>query len=452
MIQHGRKFVACILIMMSVFLIVPQRTYAIPVVVAADPWTVIQTIGDYVATAYQYISSYASDQLVTKEFVYDSIAYAAIQAAREALVRSVIDWINNGFEGSPAFVQNLQGYLQNVGDEIAADFITGTGLDALCSPFALNIKGALALEYGRNMRERGERINSCSFTDITKNINNFGKSVENSFTTEDLFAYTSNPVNTPQGAYVDAKAKLGVSITNADGREVKLLDFGKGFLSKRECSEVDGKEVCKIITPGDTISSSLNKSLGLGADSLVTADEMNEIVGAFIAYLLSSTLEGGLTNAGSGGDSGDIGYTQGLNPIDQTQIRNSIDKIIPLQQNAVNGFSGVLSKLTQQCSSSNTEAGRIRDYEEEGVYATYIEVSARLTRATTQLRELQDMRASTQTATSTPAAISLTQQVSTITQSPDVYLNSMELSNLIDSYNNLIDARCRDFDDNQSGN
>ena len=225
------------------------------------------------------------------------------------------------------------------------------------------------------------------------------------------------------------------------GEEVKILDFGKGFLSKKECANVGGKEVCSVVTPGDTISASLNKSLGLGADSLVTADEMNELVGAFIGYLLRSTLQGGLASANYG-ESGDIGLIQGLAEFDLTETQYALNEIVKLQKNAVNAFGDVIKKLASQCSSETTNEARMNDYRSHDVYDLYLELVATETRVSEKLDEMQVLDAAMTTATSTIEALALTDQVNDFTQSPDVYMDKYELKDLIGSYENKINTRC----------
>src|SRR3989338_4139180 len=200
MIRFGQKTLAILLILSS-FFVGAERSYA--QVVTADPGSYIlqafDTIINTIGNGLDAVTSYASMSLAQKEIIWDGVASGLFEIARKALVQSIIDWIRTGFQGSPAFVQNLKGYFEGIGDEIAAEFITGVGLDALCSPFALDIRAALILQFEKD-RKNGEGVNKCTFKDLSKNIKNAGKGAQKAFTSEDFFKVYSNPVNTPQGA------------------------------------------------------------------------------------------------------------------------------------------------------------------------------------------------------------------------------------------------------------
>src|SRR3989344_1557050 len=58
-------------------------------------------------------------------------------------------------------------FFNNVGDQAAGEFIRGTGLAFLCSPFQMQIRIAVAQSYAR----RGAA--SCTLTGVIKNINSF---------------------------------------------------------------------------------------------------------------------------------------------------------------------------------------------------------------------------------------------------------------------------------------
>ncbi len=55
--------------------------------------------------------------LQTKECVLDGLVVSIREALIAALTQSIINWINNGFEGGPAFVTNLNGFLGTVADQ-----------------------------------------------------------------------------------------------------------------------------------------------------------------------------------------------------------------------------------------------------------------------------------------------------------------------------------------------
>lgn len=248
--------------------------------------------------------------LQIKEFSLDGIAFALAQKAVQSMTQSLVQWINSGFQGSPAFVQNLELHLTYLADRIAGEFIGELSDGFLCSPFRLNVSGALALQY-QSSRMGFHQSNQCTLSAIEANLEGFGEGGVANWAT--FFQVATVPSNNQYGAYSKAERELGLRITNAQGQEKTLLSFGDGFLSYRdlkapECN-VDGvhtPDKCPTITPGKVISEGLNKALGSGQDSLISADEINEIIGALFAQLTQQAITGanGLLGVSSGSNGG----------------------------------------------------------------------------------------------------------------------------------------------------
>ncbi|XKT74647.1 MAG: hypothetical protein ACJKTH_00970 [Patescibacteria group bacterium UBA2163] len=232
--------------------------------------------------------------LTTKETVLDAVTFALKEAMIAAMTQSIIDWINSGFEGGPSFVSNLNQFLGEVADHTALDFIEGTDLGFICSPFELEIRLSLALQR-QPFRERIR----CSLGDVADNIDGFF----NDFSQggwETWFRLHAESQNNPYGAYGQSLGELEARINARQDEELAYLNFGEGFFSKRECikySEEPVKEgeepeclVHEIVTPGTQINQQLGEVLGSGFESLELADEINEIVNALIAQLAQEAL------------------------------------------------------------------------------------------------------------------------------------------------------------------
>ena len=269
------------------------------------------TFGTWIEQTIDTVSSGMSalgiGSLNTKEYVLDTIAWGLVNLVLQQMIRSVTQWVNSGFQGSPAFVQDLGGFLTNIADRYAGDFIYGSGLSFICSPFKLNIKLALDLQY-RKSRSGGYQ-SQCRLSSVVGNIEKFigGDFIEGGW--NGWYEVALNPQSNPYSTMLDAQASLSVGISNAQGKKLEVLKFGNGFLSKQKCDKVEGREVCRIVTPGNVIQNSLNSALNIPNGRLVIADEINELVGALFSQLASKVLSGvggllGLTGGGgsSGGD------------------------------------------------------------------------------------------------------------------------------------------------------
>lgn len=285
-------------------------------------------------------------QQQTKDFVLNSLAWNVAKMTLQQLTSSIVNWINTGFEGSPAFIDNPEAFFLDLGDEITGNFIANVGpLQNLCSPWNIDLRLSLALGQTRSMSERYR----CTLETIIGNAQNAsinGYSIEG-FTSGDFsqggwpafIAMTSEPQNNPYGSYLQAKSDLEAQIFNKEQKVNNDLNRGQGFLSWEKCSnavidangsggtelgldqrdliqlnntgtvnaggtkykavkdEKTGRtsyQTCSVQTPGSVIGAGLNKSLGSSVDQLNLADSINEISSALFAQLISQVFTEGL--------------------------------------------------------------------------------------------------------------------------------------------------------------
>ena len=250
--------------------------------------------------------------LVLKETVLDGIGWAIAKQMVSSMTRSLINWINSGFEGSPAFITDLNAFLLDALDTAAGEYIRSLGGigEFICSPFRLDIQAALSVSYAkaRSGMPSGPTAPACRLTDIANNIEGFFSGITEGGWGE-WMEVTSSPQNTPYGAYLEAEARLNIKLKNEAGQEMEVASWGDGFLSKKICETIEGtsgSENCIISTPGQVISEALTFQLSTGPRSLIEADEINELIGALLNQLVQVAMEGinGLL-----GLSGGTGYT-----------------------------------------------------------------------------------------------------------------------------------------------
>jgi siroheme synthase (precorrin-2 oxidase/ferrochelatase) len=262
--------------------------------------------------AYSAITSFASSYLQLKESTLDGIAWVLAKKLISMMTASIVDWINTGFKGSPSFVQDLGGFLTDVGDKAFGEYIKQLGgpLSFLCSPFQLDVRIALSLKY---VKLRSNDQTSCTLTGALANMEDFidGSFGDDGFGSEDWdtwFKISSNPTSyTALGSLIQAETDASIKITNSKGEQKSLLDFGQGFFSSKVCTKVENKEHCYVSTPGNVISEALNFQLSSGGRSLIAADEINEIIGALLGQISQKALTGA---KGLLGLSKNTGYTE----------------------------------------------------------------------------------------------------------------------------------------------
>lgn len=280
----------------------------VPVAEAALPTVDFANIVQTTATA---LKTYG---IFSKEFLLDGIAWGLAKSVISSMTASTIRWINSGFEGSPAFVQDLDRFLLDVADATAGVYLQELGEVGtfLCSPFQLDIQIALALQY-KTARE-GRPYEGCRVSETFQNFESFIAGNFSDGGWQDWITITAEPERyTEFGQLLAAESSFNSRLLQAQNSEARVLDFGNGFLSQKVCDTVEGYSGtttanCKIVTPGQTISDSLSKVLGSGQDALITADEIDEIIGALVGQLAVKAITG---TAGLLGLSVNTGYTYG---------------------------------------------------------------------------------------------------------------------------------------------
>jgi hypothetical protein len=239
-----------------------------------------------------------------KKFTLDAIVVDMSKTTLNALTESIVNWINRGFNGNPAFVDDFGGFLREVADRETAYFIEGSPLELLCSPWKLQIQIALSIPTGYRKEI------ACTLSDIVANMDEFINGDFSQGGWGGWLALTTRPNNNPYGIYLSASSELDSRIAAQQGIDTTKLNWAKGFLSKEVCEETplkDGEtgpgrpQNCKIVTPGSVIEDQLANILGSSVRQLELADDFNEIVNALIGYLTRQVLvdRGGLRNTPS---------------------------------------------------------------------------------------------------------------------------------------------------------
>ena len=284
-----KKTLAGIFVMLTLVgsgtLMVPQRADAIFGIgdTVFDPSNFLKNT---ITAAQEAVSSGFLGALHLKEFTLDGIAWSLAKKVLAQSVASVVDWINSGFNGKPAFITDYDKYFLNAADEAAGDFIQAANFGQLCQPLQTPVRFILDLSYrqARDYRERSQ----CTLTSAVGNMQNFvnGNFREGGWT--QWFSVVSNPANNIYGATAQGRASLRDSVDQNQKNAKIEEENGHGFLSQKNCSS--GK--CVIVTPGSVISEYLNFSLTVGDRVLIQADQINEVVGALFSQLGKQAITG----------------------------------------------------------------------------------------------------------------------------------------------------------------
>ena len=248
------------------------------------------------------ISDFGWDIPTVVEDIIDKIAASLAQVLIDNMVKSTVKWAQSGFEGNPAYVTNPEQYFTDIADGVAGNYIAGTDLNFLCSPFQTQIRLALQRSYVQTPQFQ------CTLTEVVGNIDAFYNDF-NQGGWDGWLSMTQNDLNNPYGAFFEAQIELDSRIAKAVGLKNQQLEWNQGFLSYEQCPE--GMEFvgpatppdpdnpgpnlqpgdCLVrevtVTPGTTIKSQLDKVLPSGLEKLISVQHIDQLISSFATGLLN---------------------------------------------------------------------------------------------------------------------------------------------------------------------
>lgn len=346
-------------------------------------------VHDFAGIATQLAVSNGQSVQDTAKCALDTLAWTVAKVAVQSITRSTVNWINSGFNGSPAFVSDLNANLSVLSDTVANNFfqqlnkatVGATGFN-LTSPFQDQVTQQLRANY---YRQTGSLLGGYQYTLSNQSKNpqaflngNFSQGGFNAF-----FATNANPANNPFGSYMIASNALWNKIDAATAQRKSELDWGKGFLSWRgNCSPASGSTAqqasmsltktdncvgSSIRTPGSVIEAQLENQLGSGVQQLNLANSMNEVVGALFGQLVNQVLGGGgllgVSQPSSGGGSSYLSqatspdqYSGGTTSL-SSGITQNISNDLAVLATYRDNWQKILDAANaaqQTCGSSNT--------------------------------------------------------------------------------------------------
>lgn len=236
-----------------------------------DPSNFAQQVISVANTTATSLSTYS---LQYKAFVLDTLATMLAKQLIRQITASVVDWINSGFKGSPSFLTNPGSFFADVADQFTGEWLSQFGgpLNALCSPFSIDIRLAIAFKYHPSIRKRytctlGQIIanttgkdpygkdhqaylnsigaqqlgNGTSILDRTTvngaSVSSFMDGNFNNGGWPAFVTMTTEPSNNVYGAYLSADSDISLSVANSKVQHRDELTQGRGFLSWKKCNQ-----------------------------------------------------------------------------------------------------------------------------------------------------------------------------------------------------------------------
>jgi len=268
----------------------------------------------------QWAVAVIEEQPITLARMADALAWQAAKTVVQSMTQSIVNWINSGFDGSPAFVTDLGRNLGSLADAVAEDFFrqldatvySNTGF-SVRAPFQDQISAALREEFYRTTSSYGFDARH-PYQDCYQG---------GGFSFDGWFCESQNPANNPWGRYLLARQELWTQIDAESRYRLAELEWGQGFLSWRgscgpygtnaqaggdvDLNQRDTTAGCSIRTPGSVVEEQIVGALGSPLRQLELADSIDEIVGSLMSQLVGQVLGGGglsgVSQPSSGGGS-----------------------------------------------------------------------------------------------------------------------------------------------------
>ena len=242
----------------------------------------------------------------------DSVGYCIINAVLEYITQATIDWINSGFDGNPAFVEDPEKFFGDIAETESAKFLQqvvqgATGID-ICEPFRLQIVTGLSGGAGGGQFARQAR---CGFDDMKAALGSSGVDFDYQAYTSGSADYSGsldiwqnlyeNDQNNTHGAGFLVAEELQKRLAIKQNTATLDLTMGRGFMSVKSCTKdstttdangntVPVKGTCRTTTPGGVIEDQANRALGAGRERLVMADKFDQIITALVNQLIKTAL------------------------------------------------------------------------------------------------------------------------------------------------------------------
>lgn len=345
---------------------------------------IANSLWEDVVQTYHAIENGVHNRLIEmKEFVFDGLAWMAANVMIDRFTDSLVEWINNGFQGGPGFITNFGGFMKDVANDVSGAFIDKFNLEFLCSPL-----GEFGLDISFFLPGTSRSKYACTFSDIVENFQNpsFKFDVNVNITQENIvreygrdfrsgswlmWLAMADPKNNAGGRNMQVTNDLAIKTEEKKDEEKQLVQQGRGFLGMKVCLRYQdtggGARRCEeweTRTPGSIVQSQLDHSTNAKLGKLQVADEIDEVVGALLNQLIGWVITGG-SNKGllgyRGGDSGikveDVERSRELNgkKMDLSIQAQTITKWERVYRNAMTGYWFTLDKAIPKMTEIKTK-------------------------------------------------------------------------------------------------
>lgn len=319
-----------------------------------------------------------------KEWVLDPLFWTMANVVIDQFGDAIVNWIRNGFEGSPMFLSDPEGFFRDTANQVSGAIIDDLNIEWLCDPL-----GKLRIDLNFFFPGTDRAKYRCTFNDIAGsfknipgrkdlsdwvdfNVNIRQQNIIRLYGSDYrhggflMWLTTAQKKNNDIGRTIEAANSAYTAAGWSVGTQRFQLANSGGFFGMKKCvAWSDGREKggpriedknAKCVkevetTPGELVQDQLNRAVGSDLDRLHVADEINEIIGA-----LASTMVGWMLTGGNGGG-GVLAYDKNA---DYSASNRDHYGIMENSQNFVDGKTNIAADTESEIEWENMYAGVVK--------------------------------------------------------------------------------------------
>ena len=349
-LKKAKKYLAIFIIAIVLLNNAPiffHEARALPVVVTQD--TSVTNNGTWaqgITTALSTVKTAISTHLIElKEYVLDGLAWTAANVIIDKFGDALVDWIRNGFDGSPMFLSDPEGFFRDTANDLSGAIINDLDMEWLCDPLGklrINLDfffpGTDRAKYRCTFNDIADTFESYANRDdisdwIDVNVNVRERNIVRLYGSDYrnggflMWLFTAQKKNNDLGRTLQTADDVYAAVNARVGIEGFQLNLYKGFFGIRKCVEyVEGGELAGVTsegknagkapckkwetkTPGTLVQDQLDDVGGKDLSRLQVADEIDEIIGALATTMMGWLLTGGNDGGGVLGYDKDSDYS-----------------------------------------------------------------------------------------------------------------------------------------------
>ena len=113
-----------------------------------------KSLWDSITQTYNAVENSIHNKLIElKEYVLDGLAWTMANVIIDQFGDALVDWIRNGFDGSPMFLSDPEGFFRDTANQLSGAIIDDLDMEWLCDPLGklrLNIDFFFQARTGPN--------------------------------------------------------------------------------------------------------------------------------------------------------------------------------------------------------------------------------------------------------------------------------------------------------------